>query len=392
MRIASVTRIAVLGLGLLPWSAQAQTPTPAERAAESARRTIAAAPGKADGYTELALALARRARETADPGFYDQANAALDEALAVAPGNFEAEKMRTWVLLGKHEFTRALEAAQALNRRAPDDLQVYGFLTDAYVELGQYAQAEQACQWMLDLRPGNLAAFTRAAYLREIFGDIDGAIELMQQSLDRTPPTETEDRAWLMTHIGHLELVNGRADRAEAALTAALTLVPDYHYALANLAKVRSAQGRDADAAAILATHVAVAPHPENYFGLAEALRKAGRAAEARRAYAEFETRARKEMDGWDNANRELIFYYAEQGKKPAEALRIAEREVARRQDVATLDAYAWALRANHRQREAREVMERVLSIGVREPATLTRAKALGAGARTPAAKMASSR
>lgn len=392
MRIASATRIAVLGLGLLPWYAQAQTPTPAERAAESARRTIAAAPGKADGYTELALALARRARETADPGFYDQANAALDTALAVAPGNFEAEKMRTWVLLGKHEFAKALEAAQALNRRAPDDLQVYGFLTDAYVELGQYAQAEQACQWMLDLRPGNLAAFTRAAYLREMFGDIDGAIELMQQSLDRTPPTETEDRAWLMTHIGHLELVNGRADRAEAALTAALTLVPDYHYALANLAKVRSAQGRHADAAAVLGTHVAVAPHPENYFGLAEALRKAGRAAEARRAYAEFETRARKEMDGWDNANRELIFYYAEQGKKPAEALRIAEREVARRQDVATLDAYAWALRANHRQREAREVMERVLSIGVREPATLIRAKALGAGARNPAAKMAASR
>ena len=214
----------------------------------------------------------------------------------------------------------------------------------------------------------------------------------MQQSLDRTPPTETEDRAWLMTHIGHLELVNGRADRAEAALTVALTLVPDYHYALANLAKVRSAQGRDADAAAILATHVAGAPHPENYFGLAEALRKAGRGAEARRAYAEFETRARQEMDGWDNANRELIFYYADQGKRPAEALRIAEREVARRQDVATLDAYAWALRANHRQREAREVMERVLSIGVREPATLARAKALGAGARTPAAKMASSR
>ena len=30
---------------------------------------------------------------------------------------------------------------------------VYGLLTDAHVELGNYAEAEKACQWMLDLRP-----------------------------------------------------------------------------------------------------------------------------------------------------------------------------------------------------------------------------------------------
>ena len=51
---------------------------------------------------------------------------------------------------------------------------VYGFLVDAYAELGDYAEAEKAAQWMLDLRPGNVPGLTRAAYLRELFGDLDG--------------------------------------------------------------------------------------------------------------------------------------------------------------------------------------------------------------------------
>ena len=76
-----------------------------------------------------------------------------------------------WLLLGNHEFAAAVEKATALNKRAPDDVMVWGFLTDANVELGNYADAEKAAQWMLNLRPRNLPAMTRAAYLRELFGD-----------------------------------------------------------------------------------------------------------------------------------------------------------------------------------------------------------------------------
>ena len=54
-----------------------------------------------------------------------------------------------------------------LNKRMPDDVLVYGFLTDANVELGNYEEAEKACNWMLKLRPGNIPALTRAAFLRD---------------------------------------------------------------------------------------------------------------------------------------------------------------------------------------------------------------------------------
>ena len=51
--------------------------------------------------------------------------------------------------------------AQALNKRAPDDLLVYGLLGDAHLELGEYPEAEEALQWMMNLRPGNVAGLTR---------------------------------------------------------------------------------------------------------------------------------------------------------------------------------------------------------------------------------------
>jgi tetratricopeptide (TPR) repeat protein len=121
------------------------------------------------------------------PRFYTQAAEPIAAALTLAPDNFEALKLRARVLLGLREWTQARELAVTLNKRAPDDLQVYGFLTEANAELGNYAEAEAACQWMLDLRPNNLAAFARTAYLRELFGDVEGAIEMMTAVYQRTP-------------------------------------------------------------------------------------------------------------------------------------------------------------------------------------------------------------
>ena len=92
-------------------------------------------------YNQLAMALARRARETADSDYYRQALAAVEASLERKPGNYGARKARVWCLLGQHEFSQALEEAKALNKLALDDVQVYGFLADAYTELGHYHQA-----------------------------------------------------------------------------------------------------------------------------------------------------------------------------------------------------------------------------------------------------------
>jgi tetratricopeptide (TPR) repeat protein len=350
------------------------SPSPAEQKMAEAERFIAKHPDRADGYNALATALARRARETADTSFYERAETALDKSLAAAPANYEGRKTRVWVLLGRHEFARAYDEAKVLNKETPDDVLVYGYLADAAVELGRYEEAERAVQWMLDLRSGNVPGLTRAAYLRELFGDHEGAIELMQQAYKRTAPAELEDRAWIAVHIAQLELARGRLEPAEKLIDHALELFPGYHYAIGTRAALRTQQRRYDDALTARRWHYAAAPHPENRYLLGLAAAKAGRAQEARAAFSEFETAALAESRGVDNANRELAFYFVDHARAPRKALAIAELEAARRQDVVTLDALAWSLSANGRHTEARAAIDRALAVGVRDAAMLHRA------------------
>jgi tetratricopeptide (TPR) repeat protein len=357
----------LIALSLLALATFAVAQTPAEQSIANARKEIAKKPALFSGYNQLAIALSRRARETSDVVYYAQAEDALKKATELAPGNIESEKIHVWLLLGRHEFPAALEAARAVNQKNPDDILVYGLLTDANAELGNYADAEKSAQWMLNLRPGNLPGMTRAAYLRELFGDVDGAYELMDMAYQATVPTETEDRAWILSQMGHLRFAAGRTDDAENIFKQALVLFPGYHYALGNLAKVRITQRRYDEAVALLQQRYQSAPHAENLYDLAEALELAGRAMQAKQAFAEFVTRSLAESVRKDNSSRELIFYYADHAHQPAKALEVAKQEYAWRHDVYTLDAYAWALHANGQDTEARKQIEIALAVGVRD-------------------------
>src|SRR5579859_4489484 len=318
--------------------------SPAEQGIANAKKEVAKKPTQFSGYNQLAIALSRRARETSDVTYYAQAEEALKKASELSPNNLEGEKISVWLLLGRHEFPAALEAAKILNKRMPDDILVYGFLTDANAELGNYPDAENAAQWMLNLRPGNLPGMTRGAYLRELFGDVDGAYEWMDMAYQATVPTETEDRAWILSQMGHLRFIAGRTEDAENILKQALVLFPGYHYALGNFAKVRIAQKRYDEAVSLLQQRYQAAPHAENLFDLAEALELAGHKDDAKKAFAEFETKSLAESSRKDNSSRELVFYYADYAHQSARAFEVAKQEYAWRHDVYTLDAYAWAL------------------------------------------------
>jgi tetratricopeptide (TPR) repeat protein len=361
-------------------------PSPAEQGIAQAQRLIEKNPKNYEAYNALALALSRRARETSDVKFYAEAEEALKKSFEISPDNFDGKRIEVWLLLGKHEFAAAREGALKLNKRMPDDVMVCGFLTDANVELGNYDEAEKSAQLMLDLRPGNSPGVTRAAYLRELFGDMDGALELMNMALQSTNPSEVEDAAWIITQMAHLQLSVGRVADAEKNLQQALEIFPGYHYALGNVAKVRIAQKRYDEAVQLLRQRHQAAPHAENLYDLAEALQLAGRTEEAKGAFAEFEQKSLLETDRADNSNRELIFYYADYAHQPIKALEVAKREFARRHDVYTLDSYAWALHVNGRNQEARQQVETALAVGIRDAKMLRHAGEIALATGDPAA------
>lgn len=281
------------------------------------------------------------------------------------------------VLLGRHEFTKAAELAGKLNKQMPDDIAIYGYLAEADAELGNYNDAVEAAQWMLKIRPGNAAGLASAGYLREVLGYIAPALEVTRMAYQSEPYQETEERARLLVRMAHLSVLAGDLPSAEASAASALTLFPGYPEGLGAWAEVRMAQQRYDDAAILYRKRYDEAPRAGNLYRVGEALARAGRKAEAQTALTEFEKKALAESGMADNANRELIAYYADFANKPAEALRIAELEIARRHDVFTLDSYAWALAASGDYQRASVEVHKALAVGTKEPEILHHAEAI---------------
>ena len=379
--------LAFAAASALAYPAQLETvapSSPVEQRIRAAQRRVQADEESPQAFNDLAFAYCRAARDRGDLALYAQAQAALDRSLQLSPSGFEAEKLGVTVLLGRHEFARALERAAALNQKSHDDIGVWALLVDANVALGNYSEAERDAQWILDLRPGSSLGFEKAAGLRVWFGDPEGAVEFFDEARRRTSPNDRDQQAWLLTSAARLQLANPK--RAAELLAQAQTLFPDSQFALQVLAELRMAQGDYPAAAALFETRYRNVKSASNLYDWAEALEKSGRHEQALAAFQTFEAQARAETGSPYNANRDLIFFYADRDHSPAEALALAAREAAARHDSPTLDAYAWALYINGRYAEAKTQMDRALAVGIRNPAMLDRAARIAAKAGDTAA------
>jgi tetratricopeptide (TPR) repeat protein len=361
---------AVLSLLVAPM-VYAQAPrdssTPAQHKISWAEAAIKAHPDRSQPYNDLAVAYVQRVRETADPGYYAQAETVLQNSFQITPDNLEGQKARIMILLGRGEFAQALGLAKSLNKKTPDDILLYGFIADAAIEVGDYRDAEEAAQWMLDMRPGNVPGLLRGAALRRLYGDARGATDFFSQAYQQMAPTQTEELAWTLTEMADLQLSLGDIGGADKLLHSAIQRFPGYYVALEVSAQVQSARQHYSEAVDLLRQRNLKFPTLASRYALAEALERAGQATEAASAYTDFVAIARPLIDKNDNANEELISYYLGRGHGPAEALRIAQLEIAKRHDVKTLDAYAWALYGNGRYEEAKRQIAMALAVGVRE-------------------------
>ena len=345
--------------------ASAALASPALTRIAEARAEIKKDPNRFQGHNDLALALVRRARETSDPAYYQEAEQNVNAGLRLAPDNFQLLKTQVEILLGRHEFVEAREKAQILNHRTPDDVVVYGYIADADIALGNYPEAETAVQWMLNIRPDNIPGLLVGARLRAVYGDPEGALDFLNQAYGETSPNEVEELAWIANHIADVQIGMGKTDDADRVLQQAQTLFPNYPNTQRNLATLRLAQGRDAEAVELLRQNKA--PRAEELYLLAEAFEGLGKIDQAKAAYADFVTAARQRMNAPANDNRELILYYADHGM-PEQSMSIAQQRIGMRQDVGTLDAFAWALYANGQFAEAAGEIEKALTVGVRDP------------------------
>src|SRR5262245_7001393 len=338
---------------------------------------------------KLGWKFVEKARESFDPGFYklaeqcalcleskqsenQQGGQSADRPLS-SPRSIRSAALllRGHSLHNLHRFGEAEKIARELveTRGLAYD---FGLLGDALIEQGKTDEAALAYQKMMDTRPGP-QAYGRAAHLRWLKGDTEGARALMLMSAQAAG--QTEPAAWAWSKLAIYELQAGEIKRAHSACDAAMLARPDYAPALFALGRVLLAENNIAAAIDTLERAARRTPRPEDQWALADALSGANRDEEA----ANVERRLAE--TGPANDPRSYSLFLATRGREPDAALRLAEEELKVRRDIYTLDALAWAQSAKGDAAEAWKTMQSALALGTADARLYLHAAAIAAQA-----------
>jgi tetratricopeptide (TPR) repeat protein len=331
--------------------------SPAMRRIVAAQSQLKTNPKNLQAANELAAALISRARETSNPAYLRDAESALTEALNLDPRDFQLRKTRVSLLLAGQKYSEARELATALNRQMPDDPALYGYLAQADIALGDYDAAEKSTQWMLNIRRNNVPGLLLGADLRSLWGDALGSLEFLHRALGETSPTDHEQMAWIANKIAVVQLESGKTSAAADTLARADQWFPNYRATLINLARVRRAQGRNADAVTLLDQAAQLHSDACLQYELLQAQRAAGMGGDSSRVVSD--SASQSSDDTWC-----VVLAKSDSSNGAANALGIAERLISVRHDVWSLDAYAWALYANGSYTQAGEEMQKALAAG----------------------------
>ncbi|MDB4936797.1 MAG: hypothetical protein JWP87_3769 [Labilithrix sp.] len=336
--------------------------TLADKSVSEAQKAVRDNRAKDDAWIILGRAWVRKARESADPGFYLNADACAEIVLERSPDQKLALDLRGLVLLNRHEFEEARALAVQVTSRHPEDPMAWGTLSDAYLEMGRYDEATDAAQKMIDLKP-NLPSYSRASHLQWLRGDVASAREAVRRALDsgRAGKTDPEPGAWVFVQAATMFWHEGDYDGADAGFDKALERIADYAPANVGKGRVAMAKGDHRRAVELFECAWKVSPLVETAWLLGDAKEAAGDAKGAADAY------AMAEREGRRTDPRTLSLMLSTKGKSAAdadEALKLAREEYEVRKDIVSEDALAWALYRTGRIAEAKASIVKARRLG----------------------------
>lgn len=337
--------------------------SPTEAAITAAQSRIDKMPNSSAGYRDLAAIYIKLGRETGDLVYNEKADAAIERGLVSAPADTELRKLKATLLLSGHEFAKAKEIGEALDKELPNDQFVLGILTDANLELGNYPASVEYAQKMVDAKP-NSSSYARAANVRSVHGDYPGAVKMYELAARTADPADKEAQSWALVQLGNVHLRNGQFAAADRSYDEALTNFAGYHLALTGKGKSRAMQGDLAGAIPFLTEAIAKTPHVDTVVFLGDVYTKLGDASSAKLQYEYAQSEER--LGGHFDAHR-LALFSADHDLDLVKSLEVAQADHANQKDIYASDTLAWCLYKNGKFAEAQAMMKEAMRVGTKD-------------------------
>lgn len=350
--------VAALLAGQALASAQQLAPTTDE---EVTKAEAAAKQKPSDAaWSRLGDAFMQKARETVDLSYYGHADGAYRKALEANPKSIEALVGMAWVEGGRHEFEQSVVWARQALAIDPNRADAYGLIGDAAVEMGNYDQAFEQYQNMLDLRP-DIASYSRGAHLLFLTGDLRKATLLMTKAIGSGAPY-AENTAWCRAQWALMQFATGSYVSASQILAEGLKATPNSYQLLAAMGKVKAAMKEYDVAIEYYRKAEAIVPQHDVVVALGDIYTLQGKTTEAAEQYALVDVIHKLNRANGVIGDTQVAQFFADHDRNLEEAVRMEEAEYVTRPNVYVADALAWCYYKTGRIAEAQKLIAKAMS------------------------------
>ena len=307
----------------------------------------------------------QKVRETADTEYYTKCDDLLARAVALEPSNDQVIAAQSALAYGRHNFPAGLELAMKAVALNPNKIAYYGLLGDGQIELGRYTEAVSSFQTMVDKRP-DLSSYNRVAYIRELYGDIEGAKSALRSAIG-AGSSYPENVAFSQVELGKLY---ARTDltQAEETFNQALYTYKDFPPALEGLGRVAFARNDYKKALQYFQQAFDDLPLAQYSTALGDTYRAMGNETKANQQYYLAQIAFDQSSASGVNNDYEVSTYLSERGRDTARALDLAKKSLSVRPNIFSFDAMAWALYNSSNYSEAQLRINEALKPGLKVP------------------------
>lgn len=341
-----------------------------DTALTKAQMRLHAENAKAEHWVATGREWIRKARYTVDPGFYLNADGCATVALQLQADYLPAQELHSLVLINNHQFAQARELAEQLLKLHPDNFSLWGTLSDAALELGDYELAATAEKQQMRIHPG-MAANARAFWLHWLNGDNRSAKLFLRDALQDRSSSDPEPAAWLFAEGGMMFWREADYAGAQAFFNEALKWIPDYPAALTGMGRIEMTKGNYAEAIKYFQSSVDKHAMVESAWLLGDAYQQNGHMDRAQAAWQQ------AEKIGLRSDKLTLGQFWASKDQQHEKALAVLEEERQTRAGIQVDDAYAWALFRAGRAAEAMPYSEQAMKLKTQDAKLMYHAGAI---------------